>query len=62
MNDIVELVPWKGNQNRYWRRVKTEDGESGYVAARDVRSPIDYRAAFEKVDGRWMMTFFVVGD
>ena len=27
-----------------------------------VRSPIDYRAFFKKIDGKWRMTTFIAGD
>jgi hypothetical protein len=38
------------------------DGKTGYVTSRLVRSPIDYRAMFNKIGGRWQMTFFAAGD
>lgn len=45
-----------------WTKVRLADGRSGYMASSYVRSPIGYRAGFEKRAGRWMMTFFVAGD
>jgi hypothetical protein len=42
--------------------VKDAKGNKGFVLARDVRSPIDYRAYFEKHKGKWQMTVFVAGD
>lgn len=44
-----------------WTAVRIR-GETGYVASRFVRSPIDYRAAFTKQDGAWLMTLLVAGD
>src|SRR6185295_8790595 len=45
-----------------WIEVKDAKGKQGFVPARDVRSPIDYRAYFEKKKGRWIMTSFLAGD
>lgn len=45
-----------------WAKVNTLGGKTGYVGAKFVRSPIDYRACFQKVSGRWKMTAFVAGD
>lgn len=45
-----------------WIRIETLGGKTGYVNARYVRSPIDYRAGFEKKSGVWKMTFFIAGD
>ena len=45
-----------------WTRIKLRDGRTGYISSRYVRSPIDYRAVFNKMDGRWRMTAFVAGD
>jgi hypothetical protein len=38
------------------------NGRSGFVRREHVRSVIDYRATFEKVDGKWLMTTFLAGD
>ncbi len=45
-----------------WIEVKDAKGKQGFVMAQDVRSPIDYRALFEKRKGRWLMTSFLSGD
>lgn len=34
----------------------------GYVCKRYLRSPIDYRAIFERINDRWLLTVFVSGD
>lgn len=39
-----------------------EDGGTGYVAERFLRSPIDYRAGLEKKGGRWWLVTFIAGD
>ena len=45
-----------------WAPILLESGQEGYVARRFVRSPIGYRMGFDKMDGRWRITFFVAGD
>ena len=64
--DIVEVSDWGGNkargEKRDWIKVKLSDGQSGYVAQEFIRSPIAYRAAFAKEEGRWLMTYFIAGD
>lgn len=45
-----------------WVKVTTLGGVTGFVKDEFVRSPIDYRAGFEKKGGRWVMTFFLAGD
>jgi hypothetical protein len=37
-------------------------GKKGFVKAEFVRSPIDYRAIFEKKGRNWKLTAFVAGD
>lgn len=45
-----------------WFKVTTLGGKSGWVKAEYVRSPIDFRAGFEKKRGVWKMIFFIAGD
>lgn len=45
-----------------WMKIETLGGKKGFVSAKYVRSPIDYRACFEKKKGKWKMTVFVAGD
>lgn len=45
-----------------WQKIQTHDQKTGYVAAQYLRSPIDYRAGFDKGPDGWKMTFFVAGD
>lgn len=45
-----------------WLKITTLGGKTGFVSAEFVRSPIDFRAIFEKIKGKWMMTAFVAGD
>lgn len=62
--NIVKLVddPADQAERPKWLKVSTLGGQSGYVSADYVRSPIDYRAGFEKKRGRWVMTYFLAGD
>ena len=43
-------------------KVRLKDGREGWLWAKEVRSPIDYRATIEKRKGKWMITAFVAGD
>ena len=52
----------KIRQNRGWSKVKTLGGLEGWVKNELVRSPIDYRAGFEKKRGVWKMVVFIAGD
>lgn len=45
-----------------WSEVKDAKGNQGFVLDRDLRSPLDYRAYFEKRKGRWQITVFLAGD
>lgn len=58
---IVETIEPQPADER-WVRVKTASGSPGFVDARYLRGPVDHRANFAKVDGRWQMTMFLAGD
>jgi hypothetical protein len=45
-----------------WRAVRLPSGEVGHLADRLARSPIDYRAIFERRAGSWRLVSFVAGD
>lgn len=45
-----------------WYRITTLGGKQGFVNAKYVRSPIAYRAGFEKKRGIWKMVTFIAGD
>jgi hypothetical protein len=60
--DVVKLDTGTCTQDQEWSKVSTGSGIRGFVQTKYLRSPIDYRAAFEKVDGRWVMTSLVAGD
>jgi hypothetical protein len=56
---VRRLEPPKGD---LWSHVRLGDGRSGYIWHAYVRGPVDYRALFNLIDGRWRMTAFVAGD
>ena len=43
-------------------RVRLWNGRTGFIASAFVRSPVDYRAIFQKVGGQWWLRAFVAGD
>jgi hypothetical protein len=45
-----------------WLAVRLADGTPAYVWAAYARSPIGYRAVFERRDGRWLLRALVAGD
>jgi hypothetical protein len=45
-----------------WSSVRLGDGRTGFMWHAYVRSPVDYRALFNVIDGQWRMTAFVAGD
>ena len=46
-----------------WHKITTDDGLTGYVAARYLHSPAGYRARFRKdAQGQWRMTALLAGD
>jgi hypothetical protein len=38
------------------------NGKRGFLPSYTLRSPIDFRAFFKKVEGEWRMTAFIAGD
>ncbi|HEY7910746.1 MAG TPA: SH3 domain-containing protein [Blastocatellia bacterium] len=64
--DIVKVPDWRpaqtGGSKQRWIKVTLASGAPGYVAAEYIRSSIDYRAIFEKKDGRWVLTVLIAGD
>ena len=61
--DFENSVKDANKEDKYlWLKVETLGGKTGFVNAKYVRSPIDYRAVFEKRNGKWKMITFVAGD
>ena len=63
---VVTTIDWKiariVGRSEGWLRIRVDDGREGWVRASDVRSPLWYRAGFNKVGGEWKMTGLVAGD
>ena len=61
--DIVSVVDWTpvgGEQD--WIAVNLVGDGKAFVPRDQIRSPIDYRAFFEKKSDKWLLTIFVAGD
>ena len=50
--------------NTDWTHVRLDDGTSGYISTRWVRSPIDYRLTLRVEGGSdtWWLGFLLAGD
>lgn len=61
--DYENSVKVPNREGEYsWLKIETLSGKKGFVSAEFVRSPIDYRGRFEKINGKWKMTVFLAGD
>ncbi len=65
--DILEVVNSSGKMQHEagpndWDEVKTATGQRGFVPSADVRSPVEYRAIFEKRKGKWVIQTLIAGD
>lgn len=56
-----EIVQLPGQRRNGWVEVMSDE-KTGWVQERDIRSPLQYRAFFEKRNGQWKLTAFVKGD
>lgn len=45
-----------------WNAIDLGNKQVGFVATADVRSPIDYRAGFQKTSDGWKLKYFIAGD
>jgi hypothetical protein len=45
-----------------WTAIRLRDGRTGYVASQFARSPIDYRAIFQRINDQWQLVTFLAGD
>ena len=57
--DVVRPLANEGDEQT---KVRLRDGREGWLLAKELRSPLDYRATIEKRKGKWMITAFVAGD
>lgn len=51
-----------GTSDDDWQRVKLPNGKAGYIERQYAATPVDYRAGFQELGGRWKMIFFLAGD
>lgn len=58
--DIVKAGPYSSDTP--WTAIALGDDRIGYVDAGKIRSAVDYRAGFERRDGRWLLVFLLAGD
>src|SRR5688572_4165978 len=58
--EIVQVLP--APQEGTTTHVRLASGRTGFIASAFVRSPIDYRAIFQKTGGQWRLRAFVAGD
>jgi hypothetical protein len=58
--EIVQVLP--DSRSATVVHVRLASGVTGFVSAAFVRSPIDRRATFERVNGQWRLRSFVAGD
>ena len=57
--NIVDRV---GDPHEGWQKIKLSDDRTGFVETKFLRSPIGYRAGFNKSGKNWRMTALVAGD
>ena len=58
--EIVQVLP--AQRESTTTQVRLPNGRSGFIASAFVRSPVDYRAIFQKTGGQWRLRAFVAGD
>jgi hypothetical protein len=58
--EIVQVLP--AQQESAATHVRLANGVTGFIASAFVRSPVDYRAIFQKTGGQWRLRAFVAGD
>jgi hypothetical protein len=58
--EIVQVLPEQ--RDSAMTRVRLASGVTGFIASAFVRSPVDYRAIFQKTGGQWRLRAFVAGD
>lgn len=65
--EVLELQassPEKIGEDTYpWVKIKTTQGKEGFIFGKYFRSPLDYRACFQRMaNGQWQMVYFLAGD
>jgi hypothetical protein len=60
--DVVRTIPNSQVVDRSdskfssWTKIKTPEGNEGYVSDSDVRGPMDYGICLRKINGTWLIT------
>lgn len=66
--DVVRVIEDKramskvGEENNSWVHILLPSGKKGFVRQEQVRSPIDYRAGFTQLNGKWFILSLLAGD
>ena len=64
--EYLETTPTEetiSGETHPWIKVRLADGMEGFLYGKFYRSPLDYRAGFQKNDaGQWQMVLLVAGD
>lgn len=58
---IVERAEETSTDSK-WVKIKLNSDRTGFVDSKFLRSPVDYRINFAKLEGRWQIVFFLAGD
>jgi hypothetical protein len=58
--EMVEVTEDKVDDG--WSPITAADGKTGFIKSSYLRNILDYRAGFQKRDGKWVMNFFTAGD
>lgn len=56
------VIDTLGGETYPWRKIGLPEGNTAFVWGKFVRSPLEYRAVFEKIDGVWQLSHFVSGE
>lgn len=70
-NEVVQLLHDRYLANRYstsgseswpWKKVKTQDGVTGYVWGKYIYDNFQYRLGLRKINGRWLIQYMAERD
>lgn len=59
---VTTITKADDTESADWYEIESLGGLRGFVKAEYVRSPIDFRAGFQRKSGVWRMTYFLAGD
>jgi hypothetical protein len=58
--DVVKLSGTRWDD--IWTGIRLEDGRTGFVQSQHIRSPMQWRLAIDRYQGRWMIGLLLSGD